>query len=154
MAYYKVVLEGKAYVNQHLCCVANGFGGTGIIKELAKGHFTQRMFFDDILYSVSKDQFATYKPLEPQSTRQNIDEVIKNLEAVGDPPTITIPSNLGAKVHRYGGFEFVSITDVTDLRRYKLQPRMAILRVCGSIYVALNAKVKSQDRPVIVSIAD
>lgn len=152
MAYYKIILDEKMYVNQQLCCVANKLGGPGLIREIGNGTFTQRQFFDDMLYSVKPDQNKAYKPFDSVVKEQNVDLTIQTLEHTLEMPRVVIPKATKPEVFTHGGFKFVRFHDVTDSGRYRLQGRMAILRVCGSIYVALNAKVSGEKAPVIVTI--
>lgn len=155
MAYYKLTVDGKAYVNQQLYQVANKQSQGGIARAVADGTVVQKVLFDSLLFSIEDSKKDTYVPFTALTQDQDVDVALKRiLRSTGDETAtvVEIPAELNTKIYHYKGFEFVRLVDVTDPQRYRLQDKMPKIHVFGGIYVALNAKTDQEKEPVIVTI--
>jgi hypothetical protein len=155
MAYYKVKIDGKMYVNQHLCRVAHRIGDIGVSKAVAKGELTQKQVFDNVVYLLTEENKHLYSDIQSVQL-QDIDDTIARFvklseeEVEGAKTLFNVASNV--ETLAYKGFRFVRLGDITDAYKYRAQERMAVLHICGSIYVALDAKVDTEKSPVVVTI--
>lgn len=163
MALYKVVTGGKNYVNPTLFKQALGFGPAGAAKAVAAG-VKQLVLLDDVLYEVEPVHERKYKALLESTEIQNIDKVLEtfhlcdkdelfNLKA-GDGQKRAVIVGIGKpqEILEYGGWKLVRMRDVNYSSKYHLSERMAVLQVCGSLYVALDARLKSEAAPVVITI--
>lgn len=156
MAFYKVTVEGKEYVNQHLCRTANRFGDAGLLRAVANKELTQKQVFDNILFSSEPQHQDNYACMSDQIIVQDIDEAVAHLQASKEDATadsITV-SRPDLVVYKYKKFRFVKLSDITDAKKYRHQVRMATVQVCGCIYVAVNAVNDTQKQPIVVTIKE
>jgi hypothetical protein len=145
-------------VSQHLCRAANRLGDAGIIRAVAENELSQLKLFDNVLFSVEDRHRRHYDNLAPQTELQQVDADIKMLQKIDKPvpekSVIAVQKESVVALYERSGFRFVRLSDITDVRKYRLQVRMACLQICGSIYVALDAVTKGIVDPIVVTIKE
>jgi hypothetical protein len=163
MALYKVVTGGKNYVNTTLFKQALGIGPAGAAKAVAAG-VKQLILLDDVLYEVEQTHERKYKALADSTEVQNLDKVLEtfhlcskdelfNLKAGdGQKRAVVVGISKPEEILEYGGWKLVRMRDVKYGSKYHLSERMALLQVCGSFYVALDARLKREAAPVVITI--
>jgi hypothetical protein len=154
MAYFLVTHEGVVHANTELYIRAVAGGERKFIKMLAEKHVVGKQVFDSVLYPVTEAQLQ--KCLEWVPKIQDVDEDLEKLQEVEgnyDGRTITISKALAQGLIEHRGFEFLRIRDLNQSEKYRLMPKLATTRVCGSAYVALGAVRKGVENPVVVVVS-
>lgn len=163
MAHYKVVIGGRNYVNPTLFKKAWGFGPAGAAKAVAAG-VKQLIVLDDVLYEVDASHEKKYRPLAGEFEVQNINKTLESFHLCTKDELFDLKTEQGQKktmvaairkpeeILEYQGWQLVRMNDVDYSSKYHHRKRMAVLQVCSSFYVALNARLKQEAAPVVIII--
>jgi hypothetical protein len=154
------------YANDELFIEAVAGGERSFMKMLSKREVAGRKLFDQMLYPLTAGQEVKcrdYKPVE-----QNFDEVYKGLNVISkdtvkkvkahmeagypNSTVITIPGHFALPLYKYRQATFFKVLDYKAQRKYAMVPKMAAIKVCGRLYVALNAVCVRTENPIIVTI--
>jgi hypothetical protein len=154
------------YANDELYINAVAGGERAFMKMLSKREVVGKKLFDQILYPVTPEQVETCRAHEP--TVQNFDEAYKRLNVVSkdtvrrvkahmesgypNSTVITIAKAFVPPRYEYRQATFFKVLDYKAQRKYAMVPKMAALKVCGRLYVALNAVDIHVETPIIVTI--
>lgn len=153
MAFYRVILDNKVYVNPLLYKMANELGPSGLNRHIMDGETKQIGVLDDILLQVLPGKEKEYKRFVEKTEVQNVDEVLYNFtpchaEDKASRVKIVRPKQL----LEYRGYKFVRLSEADYPSRYHHKDRLALLQICGSYYVALGTRVKGIDFPVVLQL--
>lgn len=136
MAYYEVIFEGQTYASRDLYMDALKVGALNF-SLLQRVKLVLGVPIFGPLSSKEKSLCRQYHP-----TVQNIDEQMESLVFTLSDNERQIVVN-DKDVLLYKGKEFVRLSAIKDAKRYRLQSKMAIVKICGrGMFVCLDAKHK------------
>jgi hypothetical protein len=154
------------YANDELFIEAVAGGERAFMKMLSNRAIAGKKLFDQILYPLTSEQEAKcreYKPVE-----QDFDMAYKSLNVIpkatvkqvkahaeaGYPNStvITTAKHFALPLYKYRQATFFKVLDYKAQRKYAMMPKMAAVKVCGRLYVALNAVNVHVDTPIIVTL--
>jgi hypothetical protein len=154
------------YANDELYLNAVAGGERAFMKMLSKREVAGKKLFDQILYPLAPEQVETCRAYEP--VVQDFDEAYKHLNVVSkdtvqsvkahmesgypNSTVITITKAFAPPLYEYRQATFFKVLDYKAQRKYAMVPRMAAIKVCGRLYVALNAVDIRVEIPIIVTI--
>jgi hypothetical protein len=166
MSCYLIRWENAMYANDELFIRAVAGGERAFMKMLAKREVAGRKLFDQMLYPLTRGQEARCREYEPVA--QDFDAAYKRLNVISkdvvrrvkanmeagwpNSSVITIPENLAPPLYKYRQVTFFKVLDYKAHRKYAMAPKMAAVKVCGRLYVALNAADVYVETPIIVTV--
>jgi hypothetical protein len=166
MSCYLIKWEIGVYANDELFIEAVAGGERAFMKMLSGRIVTGKKLFDQILYPLTSEQEekcrayrptvqdfdAAYKRLNILS-RDTVKRVKAHMEA-GYPNSavIAVAEHFAPALYNYRQAVFFKVLDYKAQRKYAMIPKMAAVKVCGRLYVALNAVNVYAETPVIVTI--
>jgi hypothetical protein len=166
MSCYLVQWENAAYANNELFIEAVAGGERAFMKMLSEREAVGRKLFDQTLYSLTsaqEEKCREYGPVE-----QDFDEAYRNLNVISkdtvarikahtesgypDATVVTIAERFAPPLYKYRQADFFKVLDYKAQRKYAMLPKMAAIKVCGRLYVAINAVYVRSENPIIVTI--
>jgi hypothetical protein len=166
MSWYLIRWENALYANDELFIEAIAGGERAFMKMLAGRKATGRKLFDQTLYPLTAEQADACRAVTPMVqdfdnaykclniiSRDTINQVKAHMDA-GYPNStvITISENYIPPLYKYRQITFFKVSDYKAQRKYAMVPKMAAVKVCGRLYVALNAVNIYAEAPIIVTI--
>jgi hypothetical protein len=155
MAYFMVKHEGAFYVNAELFYKAVAGGERSFMKMLAGNEVEGKKIFDQILYPVTEAQrksCALYA-LKLQDADKEL-AILRKAESLSEGRVITVHKSMASKLIEHRGFRFIKIRDLNRPEKYRLLPKLAVVRVCSCSYVALDAASEGVEDPIVVVISE
>jgi hypothetical protein len=156
------------YANDELFIEAVAGGERSLTRLLSKGAVAGKQLLDRVLYPLTEEQEK--KCLEYFPIMQDFDEAYKCLNVLSKhtlgqikarmpvgyhaSTVITIPGNLAPPLYKYRQVTFFKVLDYKMQRKYGMVPKMASIKICGHLYVALNAVSVNVEAPIIVTITE
>jgi hypothetical protein len=156
------------YANDELFIEAVAGGERAFMKMLSEREVVGKKLFDQILYPLTAGQEEWCREYKP--TIQNFDEAYKGLNVISkdtvkkvkahmeagypNATVITIAERFAPPLYRYRQVTFFKVLDYKAQRKYAIMPKMAAVKVCGRLYVALNAVGVRVENPIIVTIGN
>jgi hypothetical protein len=141
-------------------------GERAFMKMLSGRTAVGKKLLDQVLYPLTSEQEAKcrgYKPAE-----QDFDAVYKSLNVISkdtvkrvkarmeagypNSTVITIAERFAPPLYKYRQVTFFKVLDYKAQRKYAMVPKMAAVKVCGRLYVALNAVNVRVDTPIVVTV--
>jgi hypothetical protein len=166
MSYYLVKWESAVYANDELFIDAVAGGERAFMKMLSVRAVVGKKLFDQILYPLTAEQEEKCRAYEPAV--QDFDEAYKGLNVISkdtvkrvkahmeagypNSTVITIAERFAPPLYKYRQVTFFKVLDYKAQRKYAMVPKMAAIKVCGRLYVALNAVNVRVETPIIVTI--
>jgi len=166
MSYYLVNFEGHIYANEELYYTAIAKGERTFMKMLSNRAVVGKKLLDQMLFPVDLEQqkiCAKYNP-----TLQDFDDFFKHLNIVARdtlqqikkgnssviPNATIIPTSADSfpEQYKYRQVSFFRLRDYKEAGKYRMLSRMASIRICGFIYVALNAVDIRIESPYIITL--
>jgi hypothetical protein len=154
------------YVNDELFINAIAGGERAFTKMLVKREVVGKELFDQTLYPLTpaqakkcceygpavQDFDTAYKRLNVLA-KDTVNRVKAHMEA-GYPNStvIAITERFAPPLYKYRQITFFKVLDYKAQRKYAMVPKMAAVKVCGRLYVALNAVDVRVETPIIVTI--
>ncbi len=143
MAFYKLLFEGNIYTSRET--YRQVFG----VWESRLARVSSIVLLDTVLYGpLSNEQIKVLESV-PHTT-QDLDAMFEGIiKATGKEQTLELVKDI--KTYVYKNKQFVRLADITWSAKYRELPRIASVRICGrGIYVAVNAKNKDVDKPLVI----
>lgn len=140
--FYKVISEGKAWYSKEII-KAFYHCGDDLAYKIANGSLTSKVVLDRIVYAPSSEEDAErfdkiYRPAI-QDLDSTLKDFIKPKKSEPDLSVVTVVSyDSNAAVYEYKGFKFIKFSAVCSKSKYRDQPHLPILEVCGTKYAALG----------------
>ena len=166
MAYFLIRFEGKVYANWELYMDAIAGGERALVKMVANKTVTGKMLFDQTLYPLDEKQYA--KCAEYSYVEQDFDTFFKHLNILPKESLRQIregncPAHPGATAimvrpetiseqYKYRQVTFFKLTGYKEAKKYRMFASMAAIKICGRIYVALDAVDVQITRPILVTL--
>jgi hypothetical protein len=154
------------YANDELFIEAVAGGERAFMKMLSKREVAGEKLFDQMLYPLTSEQEAACRKYDP--IVQDFDEAYRGLNVISkdtvrrvkahmeagypNSTVVTIAEHFAPPLYRYRQAVFFKVQDYKSHRKYAMVPKMAAIKVCGRLYVALNAVCVHVDTPIIVTI--
>ena len=162
MGYFLVKFEDKIYANTDLYVDAIAKGERAFQKMLGKS-LHGRLVLDQALFPISPEQRALCDAYHP--VLQDFDDAIRHLNIVSKntleqiagifrTAVITIDSAMIPDRLVYKYLTFFKVRDWNDMgvKKYRAIGKMAAIKLCGFLYVALNAVDVRVDAPIIAML--
>jgi hypothetical protein len=154
------------YANDELFIEAVAGGERAFMKMLSKREAVGKKLFDQMLYPLTAEQEEKCREYTP--IIQNFDEAYKGLNVISkdtvkkvkahmeagypNSTVITITGRFVLPLYKYRQATFFKVLDYKAQRKYAMAPKMAAVKVCGRLYVALNAVSVHVKTPIIVTL--
>jgi hypothetical protein len=141
-------------------------GERAFMKMLSRKEVIGKNLFDQILYPLTpewEEKCREYQPAEQDFdsaykrlnviSRDTVRQVRAHMEAgYPDSTVIVISERFAPLLYKYRHVTFFKVSDYKAQRKYAMIPKMAAIKVCGRLYVAINAVDIHADAPTIVTI--
>jgi hypothetical protein len=154
------------YANNELFIEAVAGGERSFMRMLSKREVSGKKLFDQILYPLACDQEEKCREYGPVA--QDFDAAYRNLNVISKDTVngikareetgysgaaiITIAERFAPPLYKYRQAAFFKVLDFKAQRKYAMLPKMAAVKVCGRLYVALNAVCVRAENPIIVTV--
>jgi hypothetical protein len=168
MSYYLVLWESGVYANDELFIDAVAGGERAFMRMLSDRKVVGKKLFDQTLYPIKPEQEEACRVYEP--VVQDFDSAYRGLNVISkdtirrikarmnagypNSKVITIPKHGVPALYEYRHAVFFKVLDYKAQRKYAMVPKMAAIKVCGRLYVALNAVNIRVETPIIVTVGD
>jgi len=166
--YYIVQHEGSYYANTELYSAAVAKGIRALTKMLSRKAVVGKTLLNQALYPVTSEQRKLcdeYKPIyqdfDDSIKRFNIlsKDTLKQIkeeksDAFPGATLISIMKEATLPLFEYRRYVFFCVRDYKKSQKYNMLPKMAVIKLCGSLYVALNAVDVRVEKPIIVALKD
>jgi hypothetical protein len=162
-----VQYENGVYANNELYTDAIAGGEHTFLKMLANKRVQQVRLMDQVLYRLTGEQLETCRQHDP--VVQDFDGAIKHInvipktairdikkgssQAFPGAAVISIPRATAPEVFTYRLLAFFRVCDFKPME-YRMLPKMAVVKICGRLYVALNAVHIRAEAPIVVTLVD
>lgn len=137
--FYKVIAGGKAYyskdiIKQYYHC------GDDLQPKIMNGTLTADVILDRIVYAPASAKEAANMDKIYSPVVQDLDKLIKEFVKIGSGANNLTCVGFDPKEpsYEYGSFSFIKFTAVASKSKYRDQPHLPVLEVCGTKYVALG----------------
>jgi hypothetical protein len=168
MSCFLVRWEGGTYANDELFSTAVTRGQKAFMEMLNAREVIGKKLFDQTLYPVTDGQRKLCEQYNPpvqdfEAAYQQINvvskDVVKKIKAkidAGYPgaTVIEIANRFAPPLYPYRHAVFFKVLDYKATRKYPMVPKMAAVKLCGRLYVALNAVSVRAETPIIVTIVE
>jgi hypothetical protein len=167
MSYYLVRWENAVYANDELFISAVAGGERAFMRMLSERSVIGKKLFDQTLYPLTSDQVKKCREYQP--AEQDFDTAYRNLNVISkdtvarvrvhmesgypNSTVISIPKHSAPPLYVYRQAVFFKVLDYKAQRKYAMVPKTAAVKVCGRLYIALNAVNTCVDVPMIITIA-
>ena len=143
MAYYIVNAGSLSFANGELMSAYTGRSIDKLIMDRGRPF----ELFGVMLFKLSDLERNEIMVTYDLVTIQNIDQSVSILEESLEPPKDSKVIKAQARdKYYYGGLTFVPFKDLKVSSKYNFKKYFPAVKVCGALFVALNAKFKD-DRP-------
>jgi hypothetical protein len=157
MAYYLVTYKKENYTNLELCRDVIAGGERAFYKMLTQGRITGRTFFGQTLYLLTDD--LRDKVRGAAFEEQDFDAAVAAFRKVeitelghGDHRVITVRADFVDEIYCYNRIEFIRMKDWKEPNKYRVQDKLATVKLCGFRYVALDTVNTAAENPIIVTL--
>jgi len=165
MAYYLVVLDDVNYVNDELYYTAIAGGERAFMKMLANKTVVGKKLLDQMLYPVTKEQLdecRKYNPIVQLFAHgfryfNNVPKDVIRQAKKGECPAfpgmtvITVDADIVPETYKYYKLTFFKVSDYKEAYKYRMLSKMPSVRICGRLYIALDAVDIRIDKPILVT---
>jgi hypothetical protein len=167
--YYLIRYEDKLYANNELYKDAIAGGEKALLKMLSSKKVVGLLLMDQILYPLDPEEENACETIY-NPTYQDFDSIVRSLnvlskgtikeiqsggsEAFPGAAVISIRKEMIPKFYRYRHVTFFKATDYKEGQKYNMLPKMATVKICGRLYVAVNAVSVRVETPIIATLVD
>ena len=137
--FYKVIAGGKAFyskeiIKQYYHC------GDDLQPKIMNGTLVAETVLDRIVYAPTSAKEAEHMDKMYSPVLQDLDVQLKDFVKVGTGTNnlTHVAYNEEEPTFEYGSFKFIKFTAVVSKSKYRDQPHLPIIEVCGTKYVALG----------------
>jgi hypothetical protein len=158
--------DNALYANDELFIEAVAGGERAFMKMLSEKKVVGKKLFDQILYPLTSAQEAQCREYQP--TVQDFDSDYKRLNVLAkdtvrqikarmeagypNSTVVSIAKPFAPPLYIYRQATFFKVLDYKAQRKYAMVPKMACIKVCGRLYIALNAVDVRVETPIIVTL--
>jgi hypothetical protein len=152
--------------NDELFIEAVAGGERTFMRLLSERKVVGEKLLDQMLYPLSSEQEAKCREYTP--VMQDFDAAYKKLNVISkdtvkqikarmeagypNATVITIAERFVPPLYKYRQVTFFKVSDYKAQRKYVMVPKMAAVKMCGRLYVAINAVDVRVEAPIIVTI--
>lgn len=137
--FYKVITGDTAYyskdiIKQYYHC------GDDLQPRIMSGTLIAGIILDRIVYAPVSAKEAESMDKIYSPVVQDLDKLIKEFVKIGNGANNLTRIGFDPKEpsYEYGSFSFIKFTAVASKSKYRDQPHLPVLEVCGTKYVALG----------------
>jgi hypothetical protein len=151
--------------NAELFIDAVAGGERSFMRMLSKREVVGRDLLDHVLYPLTAEQENKCRGCEPSV--QDFDAAYRGLNIISKDVVKCIKTHMETgypnaavislaeypvmPTYRYRHATFFKVLDYKRQSKYRMLPKMAAVKMCGRLYVALNAVNVRVDAPIIVT---
>jgi len=167
MAFFLITWDGGKYANDELYAAVIVGGEKAFTRGLANRTIVGKKLFDQTLYSLTEEQEK--RCLEYSPITQDFEGFFKHLNVVSgsvlnqlkrgrcsralpDATLLTVSPNIISEQYTYRQVTFFRARDFKENKKYKMVSKMAAVKVCGFLYVAINAVDVRIENPIVVTL--
>jgi hypothetical protein len=125
---------------------------------------------DQTLYPLTPAEQATCETYNP--IMQDFDEAVRHFNVLSKEALLEIRESTSEafprkyttvifirkkavpEVFKYRHLEFFKVMDYREGKKYRMLPKMAAVKVCGRLYIAVNAVDVRVETPIIASLVN
>ena len=164
--YYLIRYENQVYANNELYIAAIAKGEKALIKLLSSRAVTGKLLMDQAVYPLTSAEQAICKTYNP--TVQDFDEAIRHFNVVSgetlkeiqahkskafpNATVVRVKKQTIPEFFTYRYITFFRVMDYREARKYRVLPKMAVVRICGRLYIAVNTVDVRVETPIIASL--
>lgn len=137
--FYKVITGGTAYyskdiIKQYYHC------GDDLQPRIMNGTLIAGVILDRIVYAPVSAKEAESMDEIYSPVVQDLDKLVKEFVKIGNGVNNLTRIGFDPKEpsYEYGSFSFIKFTAIASKSKYRDQPHLPVLEVCGTKYVALK----------------
>jgi hypothetical protein len=154
------------YANNELFIDAVAGGERAFMRMLAERNVVGKKLFDQMLYPLTLEQEEKCRECKP--VEQDFDKAYRELNVLSrdtvrriktrtemgypNSAVITVTARNALPLYTYRHVTFFKVRDYKARRKYAMLPKTAHIKVCGRLYIALNAVNIRVETPTIVTI--
>jgi len=165
--YFLIKFENTVYANRGLYVDVIAKGNRALQRDIARKLVVIKPLFDQLFYSVTPEQQKICEKHSP--VFQDLDSVIRHFNIVSKDTLRTIKERISeafynacvvtidgkiATCFKYRHLTFFKVRSYCDTVTYGMLRKMACIKVCGLLYVALNAVDVRVESPIIATLKD
>jgi hypothetical protein len=165
MSYYLVKHNNEWYANDELFTNAIAKGERAFMRLLANREVESVTLFDQVLYKVTPDQEAVCEEFTP--CRQDFDEACRYMNVLSREtirriahrtdkafPGAWVIYTRCTELYTCNRIRFIRVRDFNMAQKYRMVPKLASVRICGRLYIAVNTVNIRVKEPAIVTVSD
>lgn len=143
--FYKVIAGGKAYYSKEII-KSYYHCGDDLQPKIMSGALVADTVLDRIVYAPTSNKDALNMDKMFSPVVQDIDKQLKDFFKIEDgvDGTVCVAYDESEPVFEYGFFNFVKFSAVISKSKYRDQPHLPVLEVCGTKYVALGCTKRGE----------
>jgi hypothetical protein len=164
--YYLVRCDNVVYANEELFTVAVAKGERAFIKMLAHKAVVGKKLLGETIYPLTDEQrraCAAYQPVV-----QDFDDAFKHFNVLfpkdvaqakdgcnaAFPGALVLVAGQTAipELFKYRQVSFFKVSAYREAKKYAMTAKMATVKICGRLYVALNTVNVRVETPIIVTM--
>ena len=137
--FYKIVAGGKAFyskeiIKQFYHC------GDDLQPKIMNGTLVADTVLDRIVYAPTSEEDINHIEKMYSPVLQDLDTQLKDFIKIekGVDHTVRVSYDENEPAFEYGPFTFIKFSAVISKSKYRDQPHLPVLEVCGTKYVALG----------------
>ena len=140
--YYKIISEGQVWYSKEII-KAYYHCGDDLQLKIIEGKLHAKIILDRIVYAPADKSEATTIDKTFTPVVQDLEETLKGfIKPKTENPDLSVVEcvdyDRNTSVLIYGGFKFIKFSAVRCKSKYRDQPHLPILEVCGTKYAALG----------------
>lgn len=140
--YYKVITNNKAWYSKEII-KAFYHCGDDLQLKIIEGKLFAKVILDRIVYAPANDADTESIDKTFNPVIQNLNETLKDfIKPKSAEPDLSVVDRIdydkSTPVLEFEGFKFIKFSAVLCKSKYRDQPQLPILEVCGTKYAALG----------------
>lgn len=140
MAYYIVNHGGNNYVNLELAQSYQGLSANDIVHKILLKELQSKVVLDCVLVGISDEGILAIEKIYTDITYQDLDMELGRLrsDSTSIPYLGVMPTD--SKVWVLNKTRFVKFSSLKVANKYNIRSKIPHIRLCGSIYAALDSR--------------
>jgi hypothetical protein len=166
--YYLVRYENELYANNELYIAAVAKGEKALIKLLSSKVVIGKVLMDQTVFPLTPAELAACEACNP--TVQDFDEAIRHFnivskatlneiqnnksEAFPNAAVVNVRKETIPEFFKYKHIAFFKVMDYKENQKYYMLPKTATVKICGRLYIAVNAVDVRVETPIIATLVN
>ena len=139
MAYFAIKFDDEYFANWDLYRDYLSYTDRQLSLAAAQGSVKTRMLLEHAVFPITQMQFKNMVSNMDCISEQDIDETLRAIKEPADylEFTTVLPVK-DLQTFELKGISFVKLTDIKNPNKYNMLYRLPFIKVCGTLYVAIN----------------